>query len=171
LTNPWLQIQQQDNVWVNWETVYVELANCYLFHFLPRDNSPVLPIIAPYVKKTPPRKLMQSTETKRYNINLCNLHPLVLIYICLKYKNIKIAIIYRLQTTRLLRTTILSPNPTSPNTGVPQQQCLSQVWRSETIVQVFLDFWLEYTEEEQFSPNRNPQATVSLPRRVSLYFI
>ncbi|XP_031778842.1 sphingomyelin phosphodiesterase 4 isoform X1 [Nasonia vitripennis] len=139
LTNPWLQIQQQDNVWINWETVYVELANCYLFHFLPRDNSPVLPIIGPYVKKTPPRKLMQATDTKR------------------------------LQTTRLLRTTILSPNSTSPNTGVPQQQCLPQVWRSETIVQVFLDFWLEYTEEEQFSPTRSPQITGSIPRRHSIH--
>ncbi|XP_011506496.1 PREDICTED: sphingomyelin phosphodiesterase 4 [Ceratosolen solmsi marchali] len=139
LTNPWLQIQQQDNVWVNWETVYVELANCYLFHFLPRDNSAVLPIIGPYVKKTPPRKLMQSTDTKR------------------------------LQTSRLLRTTILSPHSTSPNSTVPQQQCLPQVWRSETIVQVFLDFWLEYTEEEQFSSNRTPQATGSLPRRHSIH--
>ncbi|XP_058808686.1 sphingomyelin phosphodiesterase 4 [Phymastichus coffea] len=139
LTNPWLQIQQQDNAWMNWETVYVELANCYLFHFLPRDNSPVLPIIGPYVKKTPPRKLMQSPETKR------------------------------LQTPRLLRATILSSNSMNPNSGIPQQQCLPQVWRSETIIHVFLDFWLEYTEEEQFSPNRSPQITGSLPRRHSIH--
>ena len=33
LTNPWLQVQQQENVWVNWETVYVQLAHCYLYHF------------------------------------------------------------------------------------------------------------------------------------------
>ncbi|KAJ8681355.1 hypothetical protein QAD02_017142 [Eretmocerus hayati] len=119
---------------------YVELANCYLYHFLPRDNSPVLPIIGPYVKKTPPRKLMQATDTKR------------------------------MQTTRLLRSTMLSPTTTSPNAGVPaQQQCLPQVWRSETIVQVFLDFWLEYTEDEQFSPNRSTQMPGSLLRRNSIH--
>lgn len=66
LTNPWLQLQQQENVWMNWETVYVQLAHCYLYHFLPRDNSAVLPVIGPYVKKTPPRKLTQSPEFRRY---------------------------------------------------------------------------------------------------------
>lgn len=65
LTNPWLQQPQQENVWTNWETIYVQLAHNYLNHFLPRDNSAVLPIIGPYVKKTPPRKLMQSPESKR----------------------------------------------------------------------------------------------------------
>ncbi|XP_034951732.1 sphingomyelin phosphodiesterase 4 [Chelonus insularis] len=118
LTNPWLQLQQMENVWVNWETVYVQLAHCYLYHFLPRDNSPVLPIIGPYIRPTPPRKIMQSPESKR------------------------------LQTPRLLRTSILSPVSTS-SPGVPQQQCLPQVWRSETVIQVFLDFWLEYTEEDK----------------------
>ncbi|XP_051170691.1 sphingomyelin phosphodiesterase 4 [Leptopilina boulardi] len=139
LTNPWLQQPQQENVWTNWETVYVQLAHNYLNHFLPRDNSPVLPIIGPYVKKTPPRKLMQSPESKR------------------------------LQTTRLLRTSILSPTSTSPVSGVPQQQCLPQVWRSETVVQVCLDFWLEYTEEDQYSPNLVTAATSSLPRRQSIH--
>ena len=57
---------QQENVWVDWETVYVELANCYLHHFLPIDSSPVLPIIAPYVKNTPPRKPMQSPDPKKF---------------------------------------------------------------------------------------------------------
>lgn len=139
LTNPWLQQPQQENIWTNWETIYVQLAHNYLNHFLPRDNSPVLPIIGPYVKKTPPRKLMQSPESKR------------------------------LQTTRLLRTSILSPPSTSPTSGVPQQQCLPQVWRSETVVQVCLDFWLEYTEEDQFSPNLVAPVTNSLPRRQSIH--
>ncbi|XP_033230954.1 sphingomyelin phosphodiesterase 4 isoform X2 [Belonocnema kinseyi] len=139
LTNAWLQQPQQENVWANWETIYVQLAHNYLYHFLPRDNSPVLPIIGPYVKKTPPRKLMQSPESKR------------------------------LQTTRLLRTSILSPGSTSPTSGVPQQQCLPQVWRSETVVQVFLDFWLEYTEEEQFSPNLVTASASSLPRKHSIH--
>lgn len=76
----------------------------------------------------------------------------------------------RLQTTRLLRSTILSPNSTSPTSAVPQQQCLPQVWRSETIVQVFLDFWLEYTEEDQFSPNRSPQVSGNLPQRVGQFY-
>lgn len=66
LTNPLLQFQQTESVWINWETIYVQLANNYLYHFLPRDDSPVSPIIGPYVKKTPPRKLMQSSEIKRY---------------------------------------------------------------------------------------------------------
>lgn len=139
LTNPWLQQPQQENVWTNWETIYVQLAHNYLNHFLPRDNSAVLPIIGPYVKKTPPRKLMQSPESKR------------------------------LQTTRLLRTSILSPTSTSPVSGVPQQQCLPQVWRSETVVQVCLDFWLEYTEEDQYSPNLVTATTSSLPRRQSIH--
>ncbi|KAL7294296.1 hypothetical protein TKK_0012311 [Trichogramma kaykai] len=140
LTNPWLLIQHQENVWVNWETVYVELANCYLYHFLPKDNSPVLPDIAPYVKKTPPRKLMQAQDTKK------------------------------LQTPcRLLRPTMLSQNTNNCNTTSSPQQCLPQVWRSETILQVFLDFWLEYTEEPQFSPNRNQQVNGSPPRRHSIH--
>ena len=75
---------------------------------------------------------------------------------------------FRLQTTRLLRPTILSPNTTSPTCTVPQQQCSSQVWRSETVVQVFLDFWFEYTEEEQFSPNRSQQVSTQMPRRVRM---
>ncbi|XP_048509001.1 sphingomyelin phosphodiesterase 4 isoform X2 [Athalia rosae] len=138
LTNPWLQVQQEDNVWVNWETIYVQLAHTYLYHFLPRDNSPVLPIIGPYVK-TPPRKLMQSPDSKR------------------------------LQTPRLLKTSILSPGPISPTVGVPQQQCLPQVWRSETIVQVFLDFWLEYTEEEELPPYHATCFPGTTPRRHSIH--
>ncbi|XP_043253713.1 sphingomyelin phosphodiesterase 4 isoform X1 [Colletes gigas] len=139
LTNPWLQVQQQDNVWVNWETVYVQLAHCYLYHFLPRDNSPVLPIIGPYIWKTPQRKLVQSPESKR------------------------------LQTPRLLRTSILSPgSPNSPST-VPQQQCLPQVWRSETVVQVFLDFWLEYIEEDQLNSRLGSTYVASVPRRHSIH--
>lgn len=66
LTNPWLQLQQTENIWMSWETIYVQLANIYLQHFLPRDNSTVLPLIGPYVKKIPPRKLMQTPEAKRY---------------------------------------------------------------------------------------------------------
>lgn len=67
LTNPWLQLQQQENVWANWETVYVQLAHYYLYHFLPKDNSAVLPIIGPYIKKAAQRKLSQSPEIRRYN--------------------------------------------------------------------------------------------------------
>ena len=63
-------MQQQENVWVNWETVYVQLAHCYLYHFLPRDSSSVLPIISPYIRKTPQRKLVQSPESKRYFWNI-----------------------------------------------------------------------------------------------------
>lgn len=70
LTNPWLQLQQSENVWANWETVYVQLAHRYLYHFLPKDNSIVLPMIGPYVKKTPPRKLTQSPEFRRYGKEL-----------------------------------------------------------------------------------------------------
>ncbi|XP_072762292.1 sphingomyelin phosphodiesterase 4 isoform X1 [Anoplolepis gracilipes] len=139
LTNPWLQLQQPENIWVNWETVYVQLAHNYLCHFLPKDNSIVLPVIGPYVKKTPPRKLTQSPEFKRD---------------C-----------HRLQTPRLLRTSILSPGTTSPASGVPQQQYLPLVWRSETVVQVFLDFWLEYTEDTQLTTSY----LTSIPRRHSVH--
>ncbi|XP_014479776.1 PREDICTED: sphingomyelin phosphodiesterase 4 [Dinoponera quadriceps] len=139
LTNPWLQLLQRENVWVNWETVYVQLAHCYLYHFLPRDNTAVLPVIGPYVKKTPPRKLTQSPEYKR------------------------------LQTPRLLRTSILSPGSMSPGAGVSQQQCLPQVWRSETVVQVFLDFWLEYTEDEQLTSPLSVAFMASMPRRHSVH--
>ncbi|XP_012272943.1 sphingomyelin phosphodiesterase 4 [Orussus abietinus] len=142
LTNPWLQVLQQDNVWVNWETVYVQLAHCYLYHFLPKDNSTVLPIIGPYIKKIP-RKLMQSPETKRD----CN----------------------RLHTPRLLRTSILSQGSTSPTTGVQQQQCLPQVWRSETVVQVFLDFWFEYTDENQRISRFSTQLSAPVTCRHSIH--
>ncbi|XP_012349090.1 sphingomyelin phosphodiesterase 4 isoform X1 [Apis florea] len=139
LTNPWLQVQQQENVWINWETVYVQLAHCYLYHFLPRDNSPVLPIISPYIRKTPQRKLVQSPESKR------------------------------MQTPRLLRTSILSPgSPTSTST-VPQQQCLPQVWRSETVVQVFLDFWVEYIEDDKLCSPLSTSYPASVPRRHSIH--
>uniref|UniRef100_A0A0C9R7R2 Smpd4_1 protein n=1 Tax=Fopius arisanus TaxID=64838 RepID=A0A0C9R7R2_9HYME len=138
LTNPWLQLQLLENVWINWETVYVQLAHLYLYHFLPRDNSPVLPIIGPYVKKSPPRKIVHSPETKR------------------------------VQTPRLLRSMILSPSTAHPQGG-PQQQCLPQVWRSETIVQVFLDFWLEYTEEEKITSQPLTSTLSSLPRRHSIH--
>ena len=138
LTNPWLQVQQLENVWVNWETVYVQLAHCYLYHFLPRDNSPVLPIIGPYIRKTPQRKLVQTPESKR------------------------------LQTPRLLRTSILSPGSPNSTSTVPQQQCLPQVWRSETVVHVFLDFWLEYTED-QLNPRLSTSYFASVPRRHSIH--
>ncbi|XP_029171226.1 sphingomyelin phosphodiesterase 4 [Nylanderia fulva] len=143
LTNPWLQLQQSENVWANWETVYFQLAHRYLYHFLPKDNAIVLPMIGPYVKKTPSRKLTQSPEFRRD----CQ----------------------RLQTPRLLRTSILSPGTTTPGSGVPQQQCLPQVWRSETVVQVFLDFWLEYTESEQLTSQLNTSYLTSIPRRHSLH--
>lgn len=73
----------------------------------------------------------------------------------------------RLQTPRLLRTSILSPVSTSPQ-GAPQQQCLPQVWRSETVVQVFLDFWMEYTEDDQLSLHLSTSGSASMPRRVSI---
>ncbi|CAK9821994.1 Sphingomyelin phosphodiesterase 4 [Anthophora retusa] len=139
LTNPWLQIQHQENVWVNWETVYVQLAHCYLYHFLPRDNSPVLPIIGPYIRKTPQRKLVQSPDSKR------------------------------LQTPRLLRTSILSPGSPNSASTVPQQQCLPQVWRSETVVQVFLDFWVEYTEDDHLNPQLNTSYSTFVPYRHSIH--
>ncbi|XP_076653758.1 sphingomyelin phosphodiesterase 4 [Halictus rubicundus] len=139
LTNPWLQVQQQENVWINWETVYVQLAHCYLYHFLPTDNSPVLPIIGPYIRKTPQRKLVQSPETKR------------------------------LQTPRLLRTSILQPGSPNTTSTVPQQQCLPQVWRSETVVQVFLDFWLEYTEDDQLNTRFGTSYSTSVPCRHSIH--
>lgn len=56
---------------MNWETIYSQLAHCYLYHFLPKDNSIVLPMIGPYVKKTPPRKLTQSPEFRRYGNIKC----------------------------------------------------------------------------------------------------
>jgi len=55
----------------------------------------------------------------------------------------------------------------SPGLGVPQQQCLPQVWRSETVVQVFLDFWLEYTEDAQLTSQLTTSYLSSVPRRVS----
>ncbi|XP_043523577.1 sphingomyelin phosphodiesterase 4 isoform X3 [Frieseomelitta varia] len=139
LTNPWLQVQQQENVWVNWETVYVQLAHCYLYHFLPRDSSSVLPIISPYIRKTPQRKLVQSPESKR------------------------------MQTPRLLRTSILSPGSSNSSSSVPQQQCLPEVWRSETVVQVFLDFWVEYVEDHQLNLRLNTSYSASIPRRHSIH--
>ncbi|XP_029664272.1 sphingomyelin phosphodiesterase 4 [Formica exsecta] len=148
LTNPWLQLQQPENIWMNWETVYVQLAHNYLYHFLPKDNSTVLPMIGPYIKKTPPRKLTQSPEFRRD---------------C-----------HKLQTPRLLRASILSPGTTSSGSGVPQQQYLPLVWRSETVVQVFLDFWLEYTEDEQLTSRvnttqLNTSYLTSIPRRHSIH--
>ncbi|KAH0950302.1 hypothetical protein HN011_012496 [Eciton burchellii] len=134
---------RQENVWMNWETVYVQLAHCYLYHFLPRDNSTVLPVIGPYIKKTPPRKLTQSPEFRRD---------------C-----------HKLQTPRLLRTSILSPGSTSSATSIPQQQCLPQVWRSETVVQVFLDFWLEYTEEQLGTSQLSTSYLATIPRRQSVH--
>ncbi|XP_046830955.1 sphingomyelin phosphodiesterase 4 isoform X4 [Vespa crabro] len=149
LTNPWLQIQQQENVWVNWETVYVQSAHYYLHHFLPRDNSPVLPIIGPYIKKTPQRKLMQSPENKSFKISIRESH--------------------RLQTPRLLRASILSPGSTNLVVGVPQQQCLPQVWRSETVIQVFLDFWMEYTEDDHMPSQMNMSYSTPIPHRHSIH--
>ncbi|CAK9809971.1 Sphingomyelin phosphodiesterase 4 [Anthophora plagiata] len=134
-----LYFSHQENVWVNWETVYVQLAHCYLYHFLPRDNSPVSPIIGPYIRKTPQRKLVQSPDAKR------------------------------LQTPRLLRTSILSPGSPNSASTVPQQQCLPQVWRSETVVQVFLDFWVEYTEDDHINPQLNTSYSASVPCRHSIH--
>lgn len=73
-----------------------------------------------------------------------------------------------MQTPRLLRTSILSPgSPTSTST-VPQQQCLPQVWRSETVVQVFLDFWVEYIEDDKLCSPLSTSYPASVPRRVSI---
>ncbi|KAI4503032.1 hypothetical protein M0802_002076 [Mischocyttarus mexicanus] len=115
------------------------MTHYYLHHFLPRDNSIVLPIIGPYIKKSPQRKLMHMPESKR------------------------------LQTPRLLRTSILSPGSTNLVVGVPQQQCLPQVWRSETVIQVFLDFWMEYTEDDHMPSQMNMSYSTPIPRRHSIH--
>lgn len=74
-----------------------------------------------------------------------------------------------MQTPRLLRTSILSPGSPNSTTSVPQQQCLPQVWRSETVVQVFLDFWVEYIEDDQLNSRISTSYSASVPRRVSLH--
>lgn len=73
---------------------------------------------------------------------------------------------HRLQTPRLLRASILSPGSTNLVVGVPQQQCLPQVWRSETVVQVFLDFWMEYTEDDHMPSQMNMSYSTPIPHRV-----
>lgn len=77
---------------------------------------------------------------------------------------------FRVQMPRLLKSTVLSPNLQTQTTAVSQQQNLSQIWRSETIVQVFLDFWLDYTMEDQFSPAKCTNMNVSLAKRVNEKF-
>lgn len=36
--------------------------------------------------------------------------------------------------------------------SLPQQSSLVEIWRSESVIQVFIDFWLSYGERETSHP-------------------
>uniref|UniRef100_A0A1B6DPQ8 Sphingomyelin phosphodiesterase 4 n=1 Tax=Clastoptera arizonana TaxID=38151 RepID=A0A1B6DPQ8_9HEMI len=65
LVNPWLDMNSQESYLnLQWQTLYVRLAEQYLMVFLPLDGSPVLPSITSYMVQSPSRSLPIYTPNK-----------------------------------------------------------------------------------------------------------
>ncbi|XP_023727269.1 sphingomyelin phosphodiesterase 4 isoform X8 [Cryptotermes secundus] len=121
LVNPWLQRMTDHGSYSLWETVYNHLAEEYLTHFLPCDGSSVPPYAGCYVYPKSSVPLQAASRPVR-------------------------------SPTLFRQSVVLKQGSTSgslhSSPTLPQQSTLVEIWRSESVIQVFIDFWLSYGERE-----------------------
>ncbi|XP_069703883.1 sphingomyelin phosphodiesterase 4 isoform X2 [Periplaneta americana] len=118
LVNPWLQRMTDQSLW---ETLYIHLAEEYITHFLPCDGSPVPLYAGCYMYPKSSMPLQAASRPAR--------SPTLF----------RQSVVLKQGTT----STSLHSSPT-----LPQQSSLVEIWRSESVIQVFIDFWLSYGERE-----------------------
>ncbi|KDR21935.1 Sphingomyelin phosphodiesterase 4 [Zootermopsis nevadensis] len=139
LVNPWLQRVMDHGSWSLWETVYKHLAEEYLVHFLPSDGSSVLPYAGCYIY---PKSSVSFQAVSR---------------------PARSPTLFR-QSVVLKQGSTSSSLHSSPS--LPQQSSLVEIWRSESVIQVFIDFWLSYGERDMSylgtaTPSRHYYPTVA----------
>nr|CAD7593781.1 unnamed protein product [Timema genevievae] len=120
LVNPWVQ-RPVDN-WVLWDTVYLALVEIYLAHFLPCQGSVVTPhipgLFIPYAALP-----LQTTHRQARSPTL-------------------------LKPSVLKKLGVSSGSLHSSPTSLQQSSAMAEIWRSETVAQLFVDFWTSYTERD-----------------------
>ncbi|KAJ9593785.1 hypothetical protein L9F63_027570, partial [Diploptera punctata] len=121
LVNPWLQRAMDHGTWSLWETPYSHLSEEYLIHFLPCDGSTVPPYAGSYVH---PKSSLPLQTTSR---------------------PVRSPTLFR-QSVILKQNSTSSSLHSSPT--LPQQSSMVEIWRSETVIQVFIDFWLSFGERQ-----------------------
>ncbi|CAB3224615.1 unnamed protein product [Arctia plantaginis] len=131
---------QNKTTWENWNSVYFTLACDYLMHFLPSDpNATVLPPIPNYTGKVPMAAPLQTANRPLYSPSL------------------------------LLIPDLSGTSMNNQHSHTTQNQSRNEVWRSETVLQIFIDIWMSV---EQFNSRnmelyqRNCQVVCSSPERV-----
>lgn len=131
---------QNKSTWENWNSVYFALACDYLMHFLPSDpNAIVLPPMPNYTGKVPMVAPLQTANRPLYSPSL------------------------------LLLPDLSGNSMSNQHTHTTQNQSRNEVWRSETVLQVFIDIWMSV---EPFNARnleiyqRNYQVVCSSPERV-----
>lgn len=121
LVNPWLHVTCEGNPNNNWQTLYLRLAEEYLTVFLPCDGSPILPPTPYYVGQGPTRTMQIHTMAR----------PTV-------------------RTPTLFRQSVLLKQSPTVNTlhTTTQTSPHVEIWRSELILQLCLDFWLTTSDTD-----------------------
>lgn len=121
LVNPWLHVTCEGNPNNNWQTLYLRLAEEYLTVFLPCDGSPILPPTPYYVGQGPTRTMQIHTMAR----------PPV-------------------RTPTLFRQSVLLKQSPTVNTlhTTTQTSPHVEIWRSELILQLCLDFWLTTSDTD-----------------------
>lgn len=145
LVNPDLQ-RVHMNAWLYSDSLYLNLTEAYLSELLPCDRSTVLPavpfnfgVLQSYSASFGPYGAVQRVPNMQSPTR-------------------------SLHTPQLLRQSVIQQGSSSgslhssPATTVPSTR--TEIWRSETVAQVFVDFWLSHGEAEVgpvFGPSGSPQ--------------
>ncbi|XP_013195919.2 sphingomyelin phosphodiesterase 4 [Amyelois transitella] len=130
---------QNKSSWENWNSVYFALACDYLMHFLPTD--PNEPVLPHIPNYTGKVPMVAPLQTAN--------RPL--------------------SSPSLLLIQDLSSMTNNHSQHVSQSQSRNEVWRSETVLQVFIDIWMSVEEfNSRGDMFQRSYPTISSPERVRI---
>lgn len=175
LVNPELQ-KVQMNAWLYSDSLYLNLTEAYLTELLPCDRSTVLPsvpfnfgVLQGYSASFGPygslQRMPNLQSPSRFVVLLHLVQCFLFKFICqVLYFYLCLFGFRSAYTRQLLRQSVVQQGSSSgslhssPATAVTSTR--TEIWRSETVAQVFVDFWLSHGEGEVgsvFGASGSPQ--------------